>query len=188
VAVSYIAKNGPADHNGIRDQVVKLRCMGYSYAAIAKSLDITYKQVKALIDSEFKERFENREELKLQTAMQLDWLVRPLMEQFESTIDRRDAEVIVKILDRKARLLGLDEAVKVDVRQVESMTDEDIEKELARYTGTVKQITTVEQTNPSPHPNTLSSDEEVEDAEIIPNGLLDGIQQEPAKSSEVREG
>lgn len=178
-------RNGPSDFNGIRDQIVKLRCLGSSYETISKTLGITYKHVKAVIDSEFKERFENREALKLHTAMQLDWLARPLMEQFDKTIDRRDAEVVVKILDRKARLLGLDEAVKVDVRQVESLTDEEIENELARYTGIVKQIlpSLPEATlSPSPHETTLSINEDVLDAEIIPNGLLDSVQQKSTKA------
>ena len=136
--MNYPAKQ-TSDFNGVRDSIVRLRCLGNSYETIAKTLGITYKAVKVLLDSEFKDRFQKREEIKLQTVMQLDYLIRPLLERFEETIDRRDAEAIVKIIDRKCRLLGLDEAVKVDVRQVEALTDDELEKELARH-GVVKQL------------------------------------------------
>lgn len=147
------------DFNGLRDSVVKLRCLGNSYTVIAKTLNISYKQVQTIIDSEFKDRFENREQLRLQTAMQYDFLIRPLLEKFDTTVDRRDAETIAKLLDNKARLLGLNEATKIEVKhKVEELTDEELEKELARHNVVIQVVPATDNALPEHLPTEDISD------------------------------
>lgn len=169
------------DYNGVRDSVVRLRCMGFGKERIAKELGLAYKKIDYILRSEFQNRFADREELKQQTAFQLDWLARPLMEKYEAAgldADRRDAEAILKIIERKCRLLGLDEAVKLDVRQVEQYSDEELDRELSRY-GIVKQLTV------EPGPPQLP--ETVPDADFTTTESPDELRQPLQSGTEVRE-
>lgn len=138
------ARQTPEDWDGRRDRVVTLRCQGHSAETIAKLTGLSQHRVRKLLESEFQQRFADREEVKRQTAMQLDWLARPLMEKYErdadrGSPDRRDAESILKVIERKCRLLGLDEAVRIDVREVEELSDAELDAELRRH-GVVKQL------------------------------------------------
>lgn len=118
------------DLNGVRDQIVSLRCRGFGVDRIAAEVGLSRLRVASLLRQEFEERFADRDELKRQTAMQLDQLARPLWDKYESSADRRDAEALLKIIDRRCRLLGLDEAVKYKV-EVEELSDEELTAQLA---------------------------------------------------------
>lgn len=125
--------NSPSDFNGIRDEIVRLRCLGYGQLTIAKMLSLSENRVREILKSEFIDRFADRDELKRQTAMELDWLLRPLKLKYEKNPNRQDAETILKIIERKCRLFALDEAVKLEVKHIEELSEDEIKAELARY-------------------------------------------------------
>jgi len=123
----------PSDFDGIRDEVLRLRCLGYGQDRIAKELRISKSRVATILRSEFVDRFAGREELKQKTALELEGLMRPLKLRYEQNPTRQDAETILKIIDRTIRLFALDEAMKVEVKHLEDLSEEEIRQELARY-------------------------------------------------------
>lgn len=160
---------GTLDFNGIRDRVVTLRCKGFSTDRIAREVGLTANRVGQLLKSEFETRFADREELKRQTAMQLDWLARPMMDKYErdagtNNPDRRDLEAILKVIERKCRLLGLDEATQVRVEHVDQLSDAELQEQLARYGHTLN-LPTVKQLEP---PKPPAPAEQIEDAVVVP--------------------
>lgn len=128
----------PADFDGLRDEIVRLRCLGFGQEYISKTLRISKTKVKSILQSEFQDRFAARDELKQKTALELEWLLRPLKLKYEQCPNRQDAETILKIIDRTIRLFALDEAVKIDVRHLEDLSEDEIRQELARYGVTQK--------------------------------------------------
>ena len=155
---------GDYDYNGVRDAVVRLRCRGYGQDRIAKEVGIPKQVVKNLLESEFRDRYSEREALKHQTAMQIDYIMRPLLDKYEKDAEkgqpqRGDAETLLKCLDRRARLFGLDDAVKLNV-QVEEMTNDQLQQQLAVHGIDI----TLPQLPAAP------ASEPVEDAEVVSVG------------------
>ena len=126
-----------SDFNGVRDEVVRLRSLGYGPKQIGQMLGISARASQNIIDSEFVTRFGNRQQMVVQVAMTLDMLARPLLEKYERDTnnghpDRRDAESVLKIIDSKKRLFALDMPQKLEVLHIEELSVEQLNAELAR--------------------------------------------------------
>jgi hypothetical protein len=130
----------PSDFSEVRDEVVRLRCNGHSMDYIATALGLNLRRVKVILDQEFVDRNADRQQLKQQAAMELDYLRRELWREWEAarnkTSVRWAAEAILKAWDQKRRLFALDDPVRVAVtHSVEEMTLEEVQAELLRIEG-----------------------------------------------------
>jgi hypothetical protein len=121
---------GTLDFNGTRLEIVRLRCRGMGVKAIAQAIGMRKEHVERVLRSEFEERLGNRQRLIEDTALQLNTIQAQLYAKWEERGDRKDAELCLKAIEQKRKLFGLDAPVKVDVRQVEEMSEEEILKEL----------------------------------------------------------
>lgn len=133
------------------DKVVELRVQGYSAAYISKTLSISVTRVDKILDMEFRRRFENREEMKRTVALRYEYLIRPLMERYieaGKAVDRKDAEVLATLLREQRRLFALDDPVKLEVKHIEELSDEDLYRELQMHTE-VKQLPSPNGANPT---------------------------------------
>lgn len=124
-----LARPTPGDFNGVRDMIVELFCQGRSPSFIATAVGLKKKTVDQLIKSEFQTRLGSRQELIMQTGMELKNLKDTLARKYYEDGDRRDAELALKYQDRLCKLFGLDEPVKHEVR-VEDWTEEQIVEQL----------------------------------------------------------
>lgn len=103
-----------------RRQAVELRLRGNSYVDIARELGITaqaaYQTVSAALDEARKELREKSKELRELEADRLDILYRKVADAVmpdDSPIDPKLIETALKIMERRAKLLGLDAPTKV---------------------------------------------------------------------------
>lgn len=116
-----------------RAKAFELRKRGYSYAQIAAahavSVSVAWSDVKAVYDQLLP--IEEVEEMRRMELARLDVLSTRIEEQVHAgnlfAIDRA-----LKIMERRARLAGLDAPVRSEVK-VEAVTRDDIERELAAF-------------------------------------------------------
>lgn len=118
------------------DQALELRRKGWTYRAIAAEMKITLKAAHRLVETAFKatqqSAREQSEELYQQQVARLEGCVKALTEQ----VDRgsiKAVEALVKVLDRQAKLCGLDAPTKVE-QKVSFMdyTDDELLREAER--------------------------------------------------------
>lgn len=134
------------DDASIEDEIVRLRCLDYSAYAIAKTVGVSQKRVQNVLDRENERHAASREQMRQQKRLELAWLKRPLKRRMEADeasgrgVSREDIAVILKVIEQERRLDGLDAPVQLDVRTVEAMSDDDLQKELSRYGVNVKQL------------------------------------------------
>jgi hypothetical protein len=120
---------GTTDFDGRRDLIVKLRCQGRGVDYIAAQVGMQRDHVMRILKSEFEERFGQRQRLIEDTALELDYLKSTAMMKYEKTGDLKAGELILKTIDRKCRLFGLDQPTKVEVK-IEDLTEEELVRQL----------------------------------------------------------
>jgi hypothetical protein len=114
-------------------EVLELRRSGLSIPAIAEATGLDAKEVKATVDRclqvYFKELSEAADDIRLLESYRLDGVLEKLWPQRD---DPRAADSILKVMDRRAKLLGLDAIAKseVNVTGLENMTDEQIAEQI----------------------------------------------------------
>ncbi len=102
----------PYDYDGSRDRIVDLAGRGFTAAYIHKLTSIPYKVVQRLMRSEFAERSSNRQQVIEAHAQTVQWLKMKVTERMHSmggAWDRRDGELLLKILERESKLFGVDQ-------------------------------------------------------------------------------
>lgn len=128
-----------ADWDGLRCEAVRLKALGHSVSYIARLLQKNVKTITRILESEFKERFANRQQKKIEYALELEWVKQLVKDRIVSSgakWDRKDAELLLKMRDQEARLYGHDEPTQhqhqVTVELAE-MPDEELAAQLRQY-------------------------------------------------------
>ena len=153
------------DWDGSRDRVIELSGQGYGPLYISKATGLSVRVVEKIRKSEFQDRNANRQQIVEAHAQTVQWLKLKLTERIAAAggkWDRRDGELLLKVLERESRLFGCDQPVQVqhDVNvTVEQLSDDDLLKALAAEGIVVQQL------NPPPAPAALP--EHIEDAVIL---------------------
>lgn len=125
------------DWSGERDQILALYAQRYPISYIAQALGRSNGFISRILHSEFSERNANRQQIVLAHQQTLSWLVHKATKRIEAAgdkWDRRDAEHLLKLLEREARLFGLDQPTKIEAKvEYENVTSEEIVEQLASY-------------------------------------------------------
>lgn len=115
---------------------LELRKSGYSYRRIAANLNISHQQAWLDVNSELKRLAEisldNAAELRQMELERLDMAIKGVMPFIESG-SAPHAMALVKIVDAKAKLLGLYAPEKVKLLTWEDQAIQDIKDGLIRY-------------------------------------------------------
>lgn len=115
-------------------RALDLRKAGYTYAEIADDLEVSPYKAHKLVTREL-------EKLNRHRAETADQILRLEVERCDAVLRElwpqrgvaRVAEVLMKVMERKAKFLGLDKPLQIEqVGRVEEMTDEDLAEEARR--------------------------------------------------------
>jgi len=109
------------DHDDRDHVMLEERLSGRSVPAIAKQYRCSNSEVEAVVDRKLDFKLDNDMRLratKLDVA-RLEALMLPFFERATKERDVAAGTLVVKILERRALLLGLDSPVRIDVTQVE---------------------------------------------------------------------
>jgi hypothetical protein len=154
-----------ADWDGLRCEAVRLKALGHSVAYIARLLQRNVKTITRILESEFRDRFANRQEKKTEYALELEWLKQLVKDRIVSSgakWDRKDAELLLKMRDQESRLYGHDEPTQhqhqVTVELAE-MDDSEIAAQLRQYNVSL----------PEGFLSLPAAPEQIEDAEFTPS-------------------
>lgn len=127
------------DWNGIRDEVLDLYGRGYSVEYIARLKGMAKKTVSNLLHSEFQSRNQNRQAVVQAHAQQVHWLKQKVTERIHAAKtlwDRRDAELLLKILEREAKLFGTDQPVQQQIThtiELAELSNEELDAQLRQF-------------------------------------------------------
>lgn len=101
-----------------RARALELRKAGFSYRKIAEKLSVSHVQARADIEAELKllaeELHESADELRQIELERLDMLTRGL-EPFAAVGETKAVNSFIKVMERRAKLLGLDAPIRTDV-------------------------------------------------------------------------
>jgi len=119
-----------------QELAVQLRREGYTYREIARLIRTTDKVAYQLVADAFKnQQLRTKEQVEQLTELhsqRLDWMFLKLKDRIGNG-DTRAIEVATKLLDRQAKLLGLDAPVKQQVNvRYEQMSDQELAEEAQR--------------------------------------------------------
>lgn len=108
-----------------RTRVMELRVQGWSLRQIAGEVGVSLRTVQNDIEVVFgklnEQQVKNAQVWRAIHMQRLEALYRPLHARFQGTPEQpgtasvKDAEAILKILEREAKLLGLDITAKIDI-------------------------------------------------------------------------
>jgi len=104
------------------DVLVEERLAGRSVLAIAKRHRCSSSEVEAVVDRRLDFKLDNNNRLRAikLDVTRLEALMLPFFERATKERDVAAGTLVVKILERRALLLGLDSPVRIDVTQVEA--------------------------------------------------------------------
>lgn len=123
------------DWDGSRDKIIELAGRGLSQAYISKAVGLAQSTVGRILRTEFTDRNTNRQKIVEAHAQTVQWLKLKITERMHDSgkiWDRRDAELLLKVLDREAKLFGTDQPVQSQVNVViEDLSEEDLVNQLA---------------------------------------------------------
>ena len=136
-----------------RDQACKLRMAGASYDDIARQLryasrGAAYTDITRALERNVVQLGQTAEVLRQQELERLDRLQLALWQQAMAG-DTRSAETVLRIMDRRARVLGLDAPARVEILTLDAI-DEEIRRLEAELRGRGVSTEHV----PSGHPET----------------------------------
>lgn len=120
----------------LTQKVLDLRRKGYTHREIAVELRITRRQVSKVLDDAYAAvARECKESAEQQVRLQMDrleWMLKSLNERIEGG-HVGSVEAALRILERQAKLLGLDAPTKQEVKvQYSELTDEELLAEAER--------------------------------------------------------
>jgi len=122
------------DWDGVRNQIVDLAGRGFTATYIAKKIGRSPAFVSKILKSEFKERNSNRQQIIEAHFQTVQWLKMKLTERITVTgagFSAKDAELLLKVLDREARLFGLDKPQEHNVNvSYEDLSNEELIEQL----------------------------------------------------------
>lgn len=124
------------DFNGIRDEVIRLRCEGHSYQYIATAVGISEARATKIVREEFREALGDRQELIGDAKIQYDYLYTKILEQFRQRnfADAALGKLVLQILADRRRLLGIDAPSQVQVtHSIDELSLEEVNQRLAQY-------------------------------------------------------
>lgn len=127
------SKNTPKKVLNIKRQQIALalRLKGYTYYQIGAKLKVSYVSAWHYVqDAMATARTEMAEDVEKVRDLEVSRLDAMLEKHWSRRQDPRTSETILKIMDRRAKLLGLDVPTKTDVNVtgLEKMTDEELLK------------------------------------------------------------
>jgi hypothetical protein len=129
------------------NEILRLHCEGHSPAAIAAAVGWKRHQVTSKLKEIREEQREEREEMVQRTCDQLDYLYRRQLAPYcgvtkdgydrsKDALPEKTAATLLKILDQKAKLLGLNSPVKSEVSLgFENLSEAELLDEAARLWG-----------------------------------------------------
>jgi hypothetical protein len=123
------------DFNGVATETVRLYALGHSQAYIASKLSLTPAKVRGVLDRAFEEVAGDKREQVQQVAGQLLHLSRKVMERIEEGkgfFDRKDLELMLKLIERRCRLFGLDAPTRVETRLLDELSDAELIEQARR--------------------------------------------------------
>lgn len=126
----------PDDFNGIRDEIVRLRCEGRSYEYITTATGVSYKKVRAILSEEFEAALGDRKQLIGELNSRYEFLYTKLMEQFKNRgyADAAIGKLVLQVMQDKRRLLGTDSPAQVQVtHSIDELSLEEVNARLAQY-------------------------------------------------------
>lgn len=133
------------DWDGRRQRIVELAGQGHSQIYISKAVGLDVKTVGRILKSEFSERNANKQLIVQAHAQTVQWMklkITSRITESGNNWDRRDMETLLKVLDREAKVFGIDQPTQHDVNvTVEQLSDDDLVKQLAAE-GIVVQLPT----------------------------------------------
>jgi hypothetical protein len=145
--VGPLGKTAPEGFSRLDRQTkaVLLRRQGHTFREIAAEMKITLREAHRLVTTAFREAAHRSAETAEQMVQlhneRLDWMLKSLA----SEIDRgssRAIEVAVKLLDRQARLLGLDAPAKKEVQiRFDQLSDQELLDEAKRLRVSIEGLT-----------------------------------------------
>jgi hypothetical protein len=151
------------DWTGERDRICDLYARRLSITYIAQAVGRSAAYVSKVLHSEFAERNANRQQIVLAHHQTLSWMIQKAtkrMAEAKDFWDRRDAELVLKLLEREARLFGVDQPTQHTVTvELDQLTDDEL---LTQLQAAGVQITLPAVTSPPALP------EHVEDAHYEP--------------------
>ncbi len=126
-------------------QAMKLRREGNTYREIAREMKITLREAHKLVTTAYKEAaHKTQETLDQMVALhndRLDWMLKNLVREIEGG-SARAIEVAIKLLDRQAKLLGLDAPTKKEVQvRFDQMSDQELVEEAKRLRVSIEGLT-----------------------------------------------
>ena len=134
------------DFNGNRDRIIDYAGRGFSGQYIAKATGLPKVLVYRILKSEYIERHNNRQAIIESQDQTIRWLklkITNRIHKAEDSWSRQDAELLLKLMEREAKLHGLDAATQhqhqVNV-VVEDLTDDEVIKQLRAEGLEIKQL------------------------------------------------
>jgi hypothetical protein len=152
--------------------VVDLAGRGFSAAYISRSTGLNYKLVTKLLKSEYTDRNANRQQIIEAHSQQVNWLKLKITERMHEAgkgWDRKDAELLLKVLERESKLFGTDQPTQSQVNvTIEELSDEDLWKQLAAQGIEVKQLAPPQVTSVADHIEDAVIDEHPQTHTVAP--------------------
>ena len=153
------------DFNGVRDQIVDLRGRGYPVTYICKATGLTDSVVRRILKSEFVDRNSSRQDLIESHSQEIKWIKLKITERIHGAgekWDRRDAELLLKVHEREAKLFGLDQPSQQQISVTyQELSDDDLVSQLRAQGVEIKQLPQHTPTLPPPPA------EVIQDAEVV---------------------
>lgn len=119
-----------------RNEIVKLRVRGETQAVIAAKVGLSVATVGKVLREEFHARAAVREDLIATHKFELDWmrqLVKDRIVDRGDGWDRKDVELVLRLMESERKLFGLDQPTKIDVNHLDAATDEELAEECRRF-------------------------------------------------------
>jgi oligoendopeptidase F len=100
----------------LREMVWQRRLAAWSWSTIARDLDITTSYAQTLAKEYVADRQTDRDVARGEEQERLDAMERVLLEAFAKTHDPKLVDTLLKITDRRARMLGLDDPTRTEAK------------------------------------------------------------------------
>lgn len=119
---------------GRRIKAHELRVKGWSYPEIARELDVSTAQAYNDVQKFWKETYEPlKEEIdqsRNRMLLRLDILAKRMLAEYNEGGDNADhqAALLLKVMEREAKLLGVDAPVKTEVTTFQAQISEALER------------------------------------------------------------
>ena len=125
----------PDDFNGVRDEVVRLRCEGRGYEYIASAVGISDNRVRKILRQEFETYLGERQQVIGEVDLQYQFLYTKFFEQLQKRgfADAQLGKLVLQTLLDRRKLLGLDAPNQVQVtHSLDELSLDEINQRIAQ--------------------------------------------------------